>query len=315
MAALRDKAAFARHHPAVCLAPGLFLSIKKGARDPDGEFRVIATQTLDGAEHVFEGTGPLGVDDLRVLQGVYMLASRPSSNVSLETSAPQSETGKALAAGLGVWAAPGEPTLAKFVTCSVASVANAAGYDGAAGGTRRLVADALGRLAEIRVSVVRDGATLLRSRLLARSPLLGTDTGGSRDTAALALSPSLSTTVATGAKGVRHCRIELAEISALGTGGAVRALHQRLCAFVDPGKSHKVSLRTLLRYAYGETDVRNTARRRASDVRSAMAEMGTLPGWKVSDDGEEGESRVYLVRRPPAKRPAADGEPEKPPAA
>lgn len=312
---MRDRAAFARHHPALCLAPGLFLSLKKGARETDAEPRVLATQTLDGAEHVFEGPGPLGVDDLRALQGVYMLASRPSANVSLETSAPRSETGLALAAGLEVWASPGESTLAKFVACSMASVADAAGYDGSAGGPRRLMAEALDRLSGIRVSVVRDGTVLVRSRLLAKSPLLGADEGGSRDTTALALAPSLSTVVLTGAKGVRHCRLEWSEISALGTGGAIRALHQRLCAFVDPGKAHKVALRTLLRYAYGETDVRNTARRRASDVRAAMAEIGTLPGWRVTDDGEEGEARVFLVRRPAARRPGDDPGTETPPSA
>ena len=199
---MRDRAAFARHHPALCLAPGLFLSLKKGARETDAEPRVLATQTLDGAEHVFEGPGPLGVDDLRALQGVYMLASRPSANVSLETSAPRSETGLALAAALEVWASPGEPTLAKFVACSMASVADAAGYDGSAGGPRRLMAEALDRLSGIRVSVVRDGTVLVRSRLLAKSPLLGADEGGARLVAAGAGVGVVPTLFGCGSRGV-----------------------------------------------------------------------------------------------------------------
>ena len=294
---------FARHHPAICLAPGLFESLANGARADSRERVALANQTLDGAEHVFEGAGPLGMDDLRVLQGVYMLASQPSANVELEVSAPRSETGRALADLLSVRAAPGVPTLAKFVTFNVAALAEAAGYGKAAGGTRTIVAASLRRLAEVEVAVVRDGVETLRSRMLASTPLVDGEACGPRHNSALALSPALSTTVITGVKGVRHCRIESVEIAALGRSGAARALHQRLCAFVDPGKTHRVSLKTLAGYAFGETDVENTSKRRLGDIRSAMETLAGLPGWKLTHDGVEGKWRVYMVSRPKAAVP------------
>lgn len=297
--------AFARVHPAVCLAPGLFVALSSGRRDEAGP--VQARQVISGVEYVFDSPEALAVDDLRVLQGLFMLASRPAENIELETSDPRSPEGISLAAGLAVRAEPGVSTVAKYFTGGIGPVGSAAGYDGSAGGSRAVVEASLKRLSEVEVAEVVEGKEILRSRLVAWTPLSDASYGTERgERTAFALAPALSAHLIVGGEKVRHVRIEAREVAALGRSGAVRAIHQRICGFVDPGRSGKVGVGTMLAYAFGETESKDTERRRMGDVRKAMETLGTLPGWEIAHDEGEGRRRVYSVRRPSARRAAAE---------
>ncbi len=305
MAAAPEAGAFARIHPVVALADGLFRALPNGGRS-EGEPFELARQEYMGREYVFESTSELGADDLRVMQGVFMLASKPSSDVEIDVHAPVTDTGKRLAAVLSFVAEKGEPALAKYVTFSAASLGNAAAYVGNGGGSRRIVGASLERLSGVVVRVFSGPAEVSRSLLLAVTGLDPLDDRGPRENSALALCPDLSVPVVTGLRGHRHCRMEFSEIGALGKSGCARIIHQRLCSFVDPGKTHKVRLRNLMGYAFGTTEVENTLRRRLSDTREAMETLALLPGWSVSHDGVEGGSRVYTITRPgKATKPTA----------
>lgn len=301
--------AFARVHPAVCLAPGLFVALSSGRREQAGPVRT--RQILSEVEYVFDSPEALAVDDLRVLQGLFMLASRPAENVELETAAPRSPEGEALTAGLAVRASLGAPTIAKYFTGGVSAASSAAGYDGSAGGSRAVVEASLARLREVEVATLVDGEETFRSRLLAWTPLSDASYGTERgERTAFALSPALSAHLLVGGEKTRHVRIEAREISALGRSGAVRAIHQRICGFVDPGRSGKVGVGTMLAYAFGETESKDTERRRMGDIRKAMEALGALPGWAVSHDDGDGRRRVYSIRRPPARRAAVQAAEE-----
>ena len=296
MAAAPEAGAFARVHPAVALADGLFRALPNGGRS-EGEPFELARQEYMGREYVFESSSALGADDLRVLQGAFMLASKPSSDVEIEVPAPVTDTGRRLAEALELEVSPGAPVLAKYVTFSAATLGNAAAYVGAGGGSRRIVGASLERLSGVVVRVLSESRQVSCSRLLAVTGLDPFDDRGPRENSALAICPELSAPVVTGARGHRHCRLEFSEIAALGKSGCARIIHQRICAFVDPGKSHKIRLRNLMGYAFGDTEVGNTQRRRMSDTRDAMEALSLLPGWTVSHDGAEGGSRVYAITR------------------
>ena len=297
MAAAPEAGAFSRMHPAVALADGLFRALPNGKREI-GPPVVLARQTSGGRDYVFESPVQLAADDLRILQGVFILASKPSANVELDVRAPVTDTGARLAASLSFKAASGEPDLAKYVTFSLSSLGAASGYSGDGGGTRTQVGEALERLSGVVVRTFLDEMEVSCSRLLAFTDLEPGDERGPRENSALALCPSLSTVVVTGTRGLRHCRMVFSECVGLGKSGCARIVHQRLCGFVDPGKSHKVRLRSLVGYAYAPTKVANTLRRRLADTRDAMDALALLPGWTVSHDGVEGESRIYNISRP-----------------
>ena len=67
----------ARHDPAHCLAPGLFRSLKRGERK---KLKLDVTYTYGKDSIRFWGPEPLGVDDLRILQGLVAMAATSGDN-------------------------------------------------------------------------------------------------------------------------------------------------------------------------------------------------------------------------------------------
>lgn len=304
---------FARLHPALCLAPGLFVSKRKATRTGVGAIQTLARQDLGELTYVFDGTEPLGSDDLRVLQAVFLLASLPANRYEISVAAPQSPLGQTLAQALAVTLAPGQASQSKMLTCSVAGLAQAGGYAETAGGSREGVTDALGRLAQIRVTCLQGDTLVSAANLLACTALdpAAASFGEPTDTLALAIAPALSSTLLDGAKG-RYVHIEQSDIDRLGDieahGGRIRLLHMRLCGFIDPGKQKKVSAETLAEYAFGPTESKDTRRRQLGDVRKALPLLGQL-GWTVAADDRRGGRQVFTLTRPalqsvPAKNKA-----------
>ena len=68
-----SKLKFANHDPVHCLAPGLFRSLKRGECDVK-KLRILY-QFNEDTMIEFRGDEPLGVDDMRVLQGLVGMAS------------------------------------------------------------------------------------------------------------------------------------------------------------------------------------------------------------------------------------------------
>src|SRR5690606_14114181 len=62
---------------------------------------------------------------------------------------------------------------------------------------------------------------------------------------------------------------------------AARLIHQRLCAWIDPGKSGRVDIDTLCGYVWPDAAVNaNTVKTQRQTVRRALAELDAL-GWRV----------------------------------
>ena len=293
-------ARFAKMHPAPCLAQGLFLIRKNGGREDFPTPVVLAEQTMSSGTYRFIGKEPLGVEDMRVLQGVFMLASRPSETVELEVGAARTPVGVALSTNLNFSGPENAQRFCKYTHINIAALAEAAGY-GKAGGSRTVVESCLERLSRVRVSVTLKDGSVSASALLAHVPLpreIASETDRPKDTHALVIHPALSTTLLSDLNGVRHVRLEHAEIAALERSGTARILHCRLCAIVDPGSSKGFAVRTLLGYAYADSDNKSTERRRVVDIRDAMTALGSLPGWSVVGDDRKAKAQVFTVRRP-----------------
>lgn len=94
----------------------------------------------------------------------------------------------------------------------------------------------------------------------------------------VALNPLIARAVMGGAQ---HVRIDMDEVRALQTDPA-RLMHQRLCGWIDPGKSGRVELDTLCGYAWPEQARPEAMKKRRQTARKALPELAAL-GWAVSE--------------------------------
>jgi hypothetical protein len=71
-------------------------------------------------------------------------------------------------------------------------------------------------------------------------------------------------------------------------------MHQRLCGWIDPGKSGRAELDTLCGYVWPDpTDNANTMKSRRQTIRKGLAEVVAV-GWAV-DEYARGK---FEIRRP-----------------
>lgn len=94
--------------------------------------------------------------------------------------------------------------------------------------------------------------------------------------------------------GGQHVRISMDEVRALDSETA-RLLHQRLCGWIDPGKTGKASIDTLCGYVWPSEASGSTMRKRRQRVREALPELVAL-GWTVT----EFAAGKYDITRPKA---------------
>jgi hypothetical protein len=189
-----------------------------------------------------------------------------------------------------------------MTTGTIAGLAAAGGYAETAGGSRRGVPDALGRLSKILVICLRNTQEVSRAQLLSTAAISPGDEelGEPGDTIAIALAPSLSTTLLTTSRG-KHARIDQADINGLGQSGAdvarARVLHMRLCGFIDPGKMRQVKASLLSEYAFGKAGSADTGRRQLQDIRRAIVHLQSL-GWDIAGDERKAGRQVFTITRP-----------------
>ena len=84
------------------------------------------------------------------------------------------------------------------------------------------------------------------------------------------------------------------EVRAIKLGGT-RLVHQRLCGYIDQGKSKKVTLDTLCGYIWPEPVDATAMRQRRSRAKPIIAELATL-GWGVIEYAKG----KYEITRPKA---------------
>ena len=255
----------ARHDPAHCLAPGLFRSFKRGERKR-GKLDVTYTFGKDESMR-FVGFEPLGADDMRLLQGIVALGG---PNGMLLTPEPPSETARQLRLFL-------EPRFEAIeqdglvVRESLTTLLSETGMTDSGDNIKALKASLL-RMSNVTVLVTR-GRRQAAFHLMSHA----------FDEADGRLWVALNPRIAEAVLGHRpYTRIDMAEARALQTDPA-RLMHQRLCGWIDLGKSRRVELDTLCGYVWPDKATNpNTLKTRRQTARKALAEL-IVVGWMVSE--------------------------------
>lgn len=273
----------AKHDPAHCLAPGLFKSLKRGER----RYGLDITYQFGENETVrFMGFQTLGVEDLRFLQAIVALAGPDGL---LLTPEPKTPIGQQLRLWMECEFDAAEQD-AMIVKESLGTLLGEVGLAHTGPNVAALKASLI-RMGQVSVHIT-DG----------RRASGGSGFGllkysyeeGKNGRVAIALNPRLTEAIL-GQR--RYTRIEMSETRAL-RGDPATLIHQRLCAWIDPGRTARVDLATLVSYVYpdqGGAVTPAAIRKRVERVRKALEELAGLPGWKI---------REYIKHRYEIFRPA-----------
>lgn len=283
--AARIKTTHAKHDPAHCLAPKMFRSLKKGKR----ENNLVTYQ--NGKEQIrFACFEALGVEEMKVLQAVVALSGPdglildPQPNTSLGTQLRLFMDCK--------YDAIAAKTL--MVKESMRTLLNELGLTGGDENIKAVLRG-LERMSRVVIDMEGPQGKLGGFTLLAYA--WENPQGRRWDKGRLAISVNPRLTHAILADG-KYVRIDMQEVRTL-RGDAAALMHQRLCAWVDPGKTGRVETDTLIAYVYGEVaEGRTTARKQKGRVRAGLQELAGLPGWKVREYAKD----KWAILRPPVPK-------------
>lgn len=270
----------ARHDPAHCLAPLLFRSLQKGERG-NSRLDVVYQNKTDRIE--FKAPEALGVDDLRVLQGLVALAG-PSK--LLLNHAPKQESGAKVRTELHLIddAINDEAILVKS---SFRVLAREIGYASDSGKTLQAIRNSIERLWQVSI-IVQTGRTRKGFRMLSIYQSQSTD-GANDGNLYVALNPRITEAVLSNRQ---FTRIDMNEVRKLKTDPA-RLLHQHLSAVINQGLTHKFTIETLSGYVWATSEISTTIRQRRLKIRQALEELRGV-GWSIV----EYEKSKYSIRRP-----------------
>lgn len=273
------QAQFARHDAMHCLMPGLFRSLdKKQMGKPNGfdlrhQFGDIAI--------AFRGPYLLGTFDLRLLQVIVAMAGISNTVVSKESDAPK-WIGLRRELLLKHQAADRESLIA---VSSWREIAAALGTPWSGKNIIERMRQSLDRLWGVTVIVEKSGH---RAGFQILSFMEDDD-----DYVVAAVNPQITAAIF-GQQ--RHVRIDLNEVRALKSDGAI-LIHQRLCAWVNPGETRRVDLDTLVSYVYASEDGADTSdaarRQRRSRTQKFAQELKGI-GWTIAETGRE----KFTIGRP-----------------
>ena len=269
----------ARHDPAHCLAPGLFRALKRGERKRS-KLDVVYDYG-DGKQIEFKGPEPLGADDLRILQGLVAMAGPSGLVLGPE---PKTPGGQQLRLFLEPkWEAVEADAM--VVKGSYRALAREVGYAEDGGSQFKAIRECIERLWTVSI-IAQHGRKRQGFRLL--SEYASDDAEGRLY---VALNPLIAQAVMGGGQ---HVRISMDEVRALES-EAARLLHQRLCGWIDPGKTGKASIDTLCSYVWPSEAGGSAMRMRRKRVREVLPELEAL-GWSVV----EYAAGKYDIARPKA---------------
>lgn len=263
-----------KHDPVHCLTPGLFRSLKRGERKTAK--LDITYEYGEGKKVEFKGYEPLGADDLRVLQGLIALSGPEGLLLGPE---PQTEEGQQLRLALyPKWDAIRENGL--VIKSSYGRLAREIGYSS----TRyfETIKKCIDRLWTVSI-IAEDNGVRRGFRLL--SHYSSNEIEGD-------LFVALNPMIAQAVMGGRYVRISMDEIRGLKSDCA-RLIHQRLCAWINPGQTKHISLNTLCSYAWPNPASPSTNRKRRQRTRAALEEFA-LFNWTI----EEVSKDRFKIGRP-----------------
>lgn len=258
----------------LCLAPGLFRSMKRGSRKASA--LDVTYRPGHGVATRFRGAEPLGADDMRLLQVLVALAGPVGAIVG---PTPQGPLARRLRHSLNMRGEVSDQD-AIAVRMKPSGVLSEMGLSNG-GANIRAVRASLRRMSEITVEVEPDTGVTSFSLLSYAMDECRVN---------VALNPHMAGAVL-GSR--RYARIELSEAREIRSAPA-RILHQRLCGWIDAGKTRKVAIDTLCQYlALEATQNRDTMKSRRRMVRGALLEFIEL-GWTIT----EYSFRKYRISRP-----------------
>lgn len=268
----------ARHEPIHCLAPGLFRSIESRERK-SGKLSIL--YKLGVRKQIeFSGPEPLGANDLRVLQGLVAMSGPYGKQLLPE---PSAEAAVYLREKMEAkWDAVQDVAL--MIRGSYSTLAKEIGVK-EGGKQYNLIRASIERLWKVSI-IFQDGNVRLGFRLL--SHYASDDASGQL---CVGLNPLIARAVADNGQ---HVRIEMSEVRQI-KGDVTRLIHQRLCGWINHGKSGNVAIDTLCGYVWPDEANKDAMRKRRERVRSALLEMEML-GWHIK---EYARGR-YTVGRPKA---------------
>lgn len=262
----------ARHDRAHVLAPGLFRSLSPGERKKS---KLDVIYDFGNDQRIeFQGFQPLGVLEMRVLQGIVAMAG--PGGLILEDQDEASPAGGQLMLDLFdpdpvVQAAKLKPP-SLVIRDSLRRLAREIGMD-EGGKSLKAIRQSIERMFAVTI-FVQTGKRRMGMRMLAA---YASDEG--TGDLYVALNPRIAGAIL---GDIPHARIDLNEARALETDPA-RFIHQRLCGWIDAGKSGQIGVETLASYVWPDAPKSDSAvRRRKLKVRSAMQELRTI-GWNVTE--------------------------------
>ena len=342
---------FAPMEPDYALARGLFRSVPNGAHRRTLEL-VYVSECGDpggssGWRREVEFVSPylLGPTDLRTLQGLMALAAEQAvywEDRSWVLSRPEDELGRQLALKFEAEGGDREKRVLQ-ISGSLADLARAVGVDERSGNAIGILKRSLKRLTAVTVwlrriewyfgnvngrlekkTEKREGSCHLASACWSEGAV------GAAGALRAAVNPALSevamAAVVPGGTGTKYIRMDMREVRDLRT-GAARLIHQRLCAWINPGDGGKVRLSTLCEYVYPEdAPTPNAAKGRRKAVRRALRELEDFERpWGVDEyapgrfaiarprgvaaDGVERSALALLEAPEDADEATEDGEP------
>jgi hypothetical protein len=232
----------------------------------------------------------LGADDLRVLQGLVAMAGATKPKIITLSVQPLSIHGQALREALKVDSIPDESEIEDseahciVVRDSFYRLAKEIGYkDPGGGSSSRQIQECIGRLYNVSIVVTNEKTGYSEGfRLLSRYKATTKEKEESPGSASLlvALNPRIATAIMSGVNS-GYTRIDMADVRRIRSDGT-RLIHQRLCGWIDPGCTHKVSNETLCTYIWPSPALRSssTYRTRIQSVRRYLQELVDI-GWSV----------------------------------
>lgn len=276
----------ARHDRAHVLAPGLFKSLAPGDRK---RLKLDITYDFgDGAQIEFKGFEPLGVLEMRVLQGLVAMAG--PAGLILEDEDNASPTGQQLMLDLFepdpvIRAAKLKPA-SLVVRDSFRRLAREIGME-EDGRSLKQIKQAIERMYAVSIFVEA------RKKRIGMRMLAGYASDQGTGDLYVALNPRIASAIMGHEP---HARIDLNEARSLESDPA-RLLHQRLSGWIDPGKSGEVGIEKLMEYVWPDAPESDSAvRRRKAKVRQAVTEIANA-GWRVT----EGKKDFWRFIRPKAR--------------
>lgn len=245
------------------LAPGLFRSLKKG------DYKKLKLDVVyeygRGERLEFKAAEPLGVPELRVLQGLIAMAGPAGLLLSPE---PTTEAGQQLRLLLETKFDAMQAN-AMVIKGSYRELAKNIGYNSE---NSKGLQESTERLWGVSI-IAKIGNKHMGFRLLSE---YATDTESGK--LYVALNPILTAAILGKAQ---HCRIDLNEVRNL-TNDATRLMHQRLCGWIDVGKSGKTTLETLCGYIWLDEASKEAMKKRKQAARRGLKELEAL-GWTVHE--------------------------------